>query len=81
MSHYLLLLNMILSLRFLAFGWAVVTVTAAGREVTPPPDTQAQFQSPRYLHYGRHYKASDETQAILKNFGKPKETRQIATCL
>lgn len=44
----------------------MVTVTAAGREVTPPPDTQDQFQPPGYLHYGQHYKASDETQAILK---------------
>lgn len=60
----------------------MVTVTAAGREVTPPPDTQDQFQPPGYLHYGQHYKASDETQAILKkNFCKPKERRQIATCL
>lgn len=44
----------------------MVTVTAAGREVTLPPDTRDQYQPPRYLHYGQHYKASDETQAALK---------------
>lgn len=42
----------------------MVTVTAAGREMTLPPGTRDQYQPPGYLDYGRHYKASDETQTI-----------------